>query len=392
MRSYHGLLVHYLDYAATSPVLPEAREAMLPFLTDTWGNPSSIYAAGRAARKGIDEARETLASAIGSAPEEIVFTGSGTEAGNLAVKGAAWADPRRTHILLPKIEHHAVLDSAQWLATQGFDVEFVPVDETGLVSVDAVAERLREDTALVCLMLANNEIGTIEPVAEVAALCRAAGVLTFTDAVQVLGKVRVDVAELGVDLAAFSAHKIGGPKGTGALYVRRGVKVIPHSHGGGQERGRRSGTENPAGVAGFAAAARVVTSELDSEPARWAAMRDRLHLELRARIDDMRLNGHPVQRLPHNLNISVRGVVGEDILLMLDSKQIAASTGSACQSGSVEPSYVLAACGLRKEWSQGALRFTVGRGTTDEDIDAVIEELPKIVDRVRSFNKQPARR
>ena len=381
--------MHYLDYAATAPILPQVREAMLPFLDDRWGNPSSIYAVGREARKGVDEAREKLALAIGSSPEEVVFTGSGTEADNLAVKGAAWANEARgRHILLPRIEHHAVLDSAEWLGGRGFDIEFVPVDETGVVATDAVAERIRPDTSLVCLMLANNEIGTIEPVADVAALCRDRGVLSFSDAVQALGKIPVDVKALGVDLAAFSAHKIGGPKGTGALYVRRGVKLVAHTHGGGQERGRRSGTENPAGVVGFATAAEIVTGELDTQPKRWSDLRDRLWGTLQERIPDVRLNGHPSERLPHNLNLSVRGVVGEDVLLMLDAQGICASTGSACQSGSVEPSYVLGACGVSKPWAGGALRFTVGRETVEADVDAVADVLPAIVDRLRSFAKR----
>jgi cysteine desulfurase len=384
--------MHYLDYAATAPILAEVREAMLPFLVDRWGNPSSIYAAGREARKGIDEAREKLAFAIGASPEEIVFTGGGTEADNLAVKGAAWAqEAKGRHILLPRLEHHAVGDSAEWLGGRGFDIEFIPVDSTGSVSPDNVAERMREDTILVCLMLANNEIGTLEPVAEVAALCRERGILSFTDAVQALGKIPVDVRSLGVDLAAFSAHKIGGPKGTGALYVRRGVKLVAHTHGGGQERGRRSGTESPAGVVGFGAAAEVVTAELPTQAPRWRTLRDRLWQGLSERIDDVRLNGHPTERLPHNLNVSIRGVVGEDVLLMLDAKDICASTGSACQSGSVEPSYVLGACGIRKQWAQGALRFTVGRETTDEDVDVVLQVLPEIVGRVRSFDRGVSR-
>ncbi len=376
--------MHYLDYAATAPILPEVREAMLPYLEERWGNPSSIYATGREARKGVDEAREKLALQIGAQPEEIVFAGGGTEAGNLALKGAAWASERHKHILLAKIEHHAVLDSAEWLGSLGFDVEFLKVDKDGVVSVDEVAARLRDDTLLVCLMLANNEIGTIEPVADIAALCREHGVLTFTDAVQALGKIDVDVKALGVDLAAFSAHKIGGPKGTGALYVRRGVKLVPLTHGGGQERGRRSGTENPAGVVGFATAAEIVCGELETEPMRWRGLRDRLRDGLLA-LHDVRLNGHPDERLPHNLNVSVRGIVGEDVLLMLDAKGICASTGSACQSGSVEPSYVLAACGVERKWAEGALRFTVGRATTDADIDAALAELPPIIERLRSF-------
>jgi cysteine desulfurase len=376
--------MHYLDYAATAPVLPEVREAMLPYLTDRWGNPSSIYAVGREARKGIDEAREKVALAIGASPEEIVFTGSGTEADNLAIKGAAWASDRR-HVLLPRIEHHAVLDSAEWLGRTGFDVEFVPVDETGLVDPEDVAARLRDDTAFVCVMAVNNEIGTIEPVAGIAAACRDRGALFFTDAVQALGKIPVDVKAWGCDLAAFSAHKIGGPKGTGALYVRRGVKIVPHTHGGGQERGRRSGTENPAGAVGFATASEIVTAELDSQPRRWRALRDRLWEGLRERLSGLRLNGHPTERVPHNLNVSAKGVVGEDVLLMLDAKGICASTGSACQSGSVEPSYVLSACGVSKQWAQGALRFTVGRETSEADVDAVLAELPPIVERLRGF-------
>jgi cysteine desulfurase len=381
--------MHYLDYAATAPILPQVREAMLPYLEDRWGNPSSIYAVGREARKGIDEAREKLALSIGASPEEIVFTGGGTEADNLAVKGTAWANESRgRHILLPRIEHHAVLDSAEWLGDRGFEIEFIPVDETGMVDADAVADRIRDDTILVCLMLANNEIGTIEPVAAVAAICRDRGVMCFTDAVQALGKISVDVKALGVDLAAFSAHKIGGPKGTGALYVRRGVKLIAHTHGGGQERGRRSGTENPAGVVGFGTAAEVVTNELEAEASRWAGLCDRLRDGIEQRIPDVRLNGHPTERLPHNLNVSLRGVVGEDVLLMLDAQTICASTGSACQSGSVEPSYVLSACGIPKQWAQGALRLTVGRDTTDHDVDAVLEALPPIVERLRSFAKR----
>jgi len=379
--------VHYLDYAATAPVLPEVREAMLPYLTEAWGNPSSIYAVGREARKGIDEAREKLALAVGASPEEIVFTGSGTEADNLAVKGAAWAGDRR-HVLLPRIEHHAVLDSAEWLGRTGFDVEFISVDSSGLVDAADVSQRLRDETALVCVMAVNNEIGTIEPVAELAAACRERGALFFTDAVQALGKIPVDVKAWGVDLAAFSAHKIGGPKGTGALYVRRGVKLVPHTHGGGQERGRRSGTENPAGVVGFGAAAELVTNEIDTQPPRWRVLRDRLWDGVRERIADVRLNGHPEMRVPHNLNVSIKGVVGEDVLLMLDAEAICASTGSACQSGSVEPSYVLSACGVPKHWAQGALRLTVGRDTTDDDVDAVLEKLPPIVERLRGFAKR----
>jgi len=359
---------------------------MLPYLTDVWGNPSSIYGPGRRARQGVDEARERLASAVGCAPEELVFTGGGTEAGNLAVKGTAWVlRDRGRHVLLPALEHHAVLDSADWLGTQGFEVEHIPVDATGRVDPDEVARRLRDDTVLVALMLVNNEIGTVQPVAEVAALCREHGVLTYTDAVQALGKIPVDVRELGVDLAGFSAHKVGGPKGVGALYVRRGTKLVPVLHGGGQERGRRSGTENVAGIVGFGVAAETVVRDLPHQAPRWMQLRDGMWERLSESIPDIRRNGHPTHRVPHNLHVSIRSVVGEDVLLMLDAAGICASTGSACQSGSPEPSYVLAACGVAREWAAGALRFTVGRDTTEADIDAVCAELPKAVERLRSF-------
>ena len=381
--------MHYLDHAATAPVLPQVREAMLPYLDDHWGNPSSVYAPGRTARSGIDRARETIADAIGCDPEELVFTAGGTEAANLAIKGAAWAhDDRGRHILLPRIEHHCVLDTAEWLGKHGFEIESLPVDRTGYVSPKVVADAIRDDTILVCVMLANNEIGTVEPVAEIAEACRERGALLFTDAVQALGKIGVDVSALGVDMAGFSAHKIGGPKGTGVLYVRRGVKLEPVLHGGGQERGRRSGTENVAGIVGFAAAVEVVTRELATEPDRWRRLRNRLLSGIHDRIDDVELNGHPTERLPHNLHVSFKGIVGSDVLLMLDAEGICASTGSACQAGAVEPSHVLAACGIQPVWAQGALRFTVGRDTTDADIDAVLEALPKAVERLRSFARR----
>lgn len=375
--------MHYLDYAATAPVRPEVTEAMLIHLTKAWGNPSSIYSLGREARKGIDEAREKLARAVGSSPEEIVFTGSGTEAGNLAVKGIANVH-KNGHILVSAIEHHAILDSAKSLAKQGFEIEMLPVDKLGVVTAESVEQRLRADTILVCVMLANNEIGTIQPLQEIAMVCNAQGVTTFTDAVQAFGKVFVDVKDLGVDLAAFSAHKIGGAKGTGALYVRRGIKLDPVTHGGGQERGRRSGTENVAGIAGFGVAAELVTHELESEPQRWLQLRTELQERLLS-IEGVRLNGHPKNRLPHNLHISIKKVTGSDVLLMLDGKGICASTGSACQSGSAEPSYVLAACGVQRAWAEGALRFTVGRDTTRQDIDAAADALEPIIERLRQF-------
>lgn len=382
--------MRYLDYAATTPVLDEVVEAMLPYLRGTFGNPSSVYDAGRQAKKGMEESRETVAEAIGASPGEVIFTAGGTEADNLAVKGGAFrARSMRgngTHVITAAVEHHAVLHSAEWLERQGFRVTFLPVSAEGVVDLDALAAALGPETVLVSIMMANNEVGTIQPVAEAARLTHERSRALFhTDAVQALGKVPVDVTALGADLASFAAHKIGGPKGTGALFVRRKTALEAVMHGGGQERELRSGTPNLAGIAGMAAAARRAAAELPQESERLAALRDRLQEGIVARIDRVQVNGAGAPRVPGTLNVCIEGVEGESLLLMLDARGIAASSGSACTSGSLEPSHVLMAMGVRPELAHGSLRLSLGRASTDDDVDAVLEVLPPIVERLRSI-------
>ncbi|HLI55672.1 MAG TPA: cysteine desulfurase family protein [Actinomycetota bacterium] len=393
MRPYDGS-VRYLDYAATTPVLDEVVDAMLPYLRGGFGNPSSVYAVGREAKKGLEESREQLAEAIGATPGEIVFTAGGTEADNLALKGAAFrARSMRSngnHVITTAVEHHAVLHSAEWLERHGFRVTFLPVNAEGVVDLEALAAALGPETVLVSIMLANNEVGTIEPVAEAAALTHERSrALIHTDAVQALGKLVVDVEALGVDLASFAAHKIGGPKGTGALYVRRKTPIEAILHGGGQERDLRSGTPNVAGIVGMAEAARIASAEVAEESARLSALRDRLQDRIEATIPAVKLNGAGADRVPGTVNLCIEGVEGESLLLMLDARGIAASSGSACTSGSLEPSHVLMAMGVPPELAHGSLRLSLGRGSTGEDVDAVLEVLPAIVQRLRSIAPGP---
>lgn len=389
LRPYDGC-VRYLDYAATTPVLDEVVDAMLPYLRGGFGNPSSVYAVGREAKKGLEESREQVAAAIGAVPGEIVFTAGGTEADNLALKGAAFrARAMRAngnHVITTAVEHHAVLHSAEWLERHGFRVTFLPVSAEGVVDLDALGAALGPETVLVSIMLANNEVGTIEPVAEAAALTHGRSrALVHTDAVQALGKLPVDVETLGVDLASFAAHKIGGPKGTGALYIRRKTPVEAILHGGGQERDLRSGTPNVAGIVGMAAAAAIASREVAEESVRLAALRDRLQAGIEASIPAVKLNGAGAERVPGTVNLCIEGVEGESLLLMLDARGIAASSGSACTSGSLEPSHVLMAMGIPPELAHGSLRLSLGRGSTAEDVDAVLEALPPIVERLRSI-------
>ena len=379
----------YLDYAATTPVLEEVVEAMLPFLRGSFGNPSSVYAAGRAAKTGLEEARERTAAAIGASPAEVVFTAGGTEADNLAVKGAAFrARAMRangTHVITAATEHHAVLHAAEWLEKQGFRVTVLGVDADGVVDLDALRAALGPDTVLVSIMLVNNEVGTLQPVAEAAAITHEhSRALFHTDAVQALGKVPLDVGALGVDLASFAAHKIGGPKGTGALYVRRKAQLEPILHGGGQERDLRSGTPNVAGIAGMGAAAAIAAAEVDAEGSRLAALRDQLQAAASA-IFGVKVNGAGAPRVPGTLNVCIEGVEGESMLLLLDAQDIAASSGSACTSGSLEPSHVLMAMGVRPELAHGSLRLSLGRATTQEEVDQVAAALPPVVARLRSI-------
>jgi len=383
----------YLDYAATTPLDPRVLEAMMPYLTEKFGNPNSIHAFGREARKAVDEVREKIAVLLNCRPSELVFTSGGTESDNLALRGVAMAYRRKgNHIVTTAIEHHAVLHTCRALQDEGFEVTYLPVDEHGLVAPEQVAEAVTDRTILVSIMHANNEIGTIEPLADIvrAVKEKRPDVLVHTDAVQTVGHIPVDVEALGVDLLSFAAHKFYGPKGVGGLFVRRGVKLVPQLTGGGQERNRRSGTENVAGIVGMAKALEIAFAEMPTEIPRLQALRDELIEGVLAQIPDSRLNGHPTQRLPHNANFSFLGVEGEALLLQLDLHGIAASSGSACTSGSLEPSHVLLALGLSHEWALGSLRLTLGRFTTRQHIERVLAVLPPIIEKLRALTSPMA--
>jgi cysteine desulfurase len=386
-RPYHERSVIYLDYAATTPILHEVLEEMLPYQRQFFGNPSSVYAAGREAKKGIEEARERVAGAIGGLPSEIIFTAGGTEADNMALKGAAFSHRSRgNHIVTTSIEHHAVLHSAEWLEKQGFRVTFLPVSREGLIDLEALTSALSSETILVSVMLANNEVGAIQPLTEVSKIvkqrCRA---LLHTDAVQGLGKIPVDVAKLGFDLSSFAAHKLGGPKGVGALWIRHKTVIEPVLHGGGQERGMRSGTPNVAGIVGFGMAAQIAAGELESEAVRLGTLKNRLQASILEAIPEVEVNAAGAPRLPGTLSICIKGVEGESLLLMLDSKGIAASSGSACASGSLDPSHVLMAMGIAPEMAHGSLRYSLGRESTVAEVDAAVEALAQVVARLRSI-------
>jgi cysteine desulfurase len=383
----------YLDYAATTPLDPRVLEAMMPYLTEKFGNPNSIHAFGREARKAVDEAREKIAALLNCRPSELVFTSGGTESDNLALRGVAAAYRQKgNHIVTTAIEHHAVLHTCRALQDEGFEVTYLPVDEHGLVAPEQVAEAVTDRTILVSIMHANNEIGTMEPLADIvrAVKEKRPDVLVHTDAVQTVGHIPVDVEALGVDLLSFAAHKFYGPKGVGGLFVRRGVKLVPQLTGGGQERNRRSGTENVAGIVGMAKALEIAVAEMPTEIPRLQTLRDELINGVLAQIPDSRLNGHPTQRLPHNANFSFLGVEGEALLLQLDLHGIAASSGSACTSGSLEPSHVLLALGLSHEWALGSLRLTLGRFTTRQHLERVLAVLPSIVEKLRALTSQMA--
>jgi cysteine desulfurase len=376
----------YLDHAATTPMREEVLAAMLPYLTEHFGNASSLHAEGRRARQGVDEARERIAAIIGARPREIVFTSGGSEADNLAVKGAAWAaSARGRHIVTSSVEHKAVLNTCAILERSGFEVTYLPVDRYGQVDPAEVEAAITDHTALVSIMYANNEVGTIQPIAEIGAICRRAGVLLHADAVQAGGFLPLDVDRLGVDLLTLSAHKVYGPKGVGALFVRQGTALLPQVQGGSQERQRRAGTENVAGIVGFALALDLVQGDptaRDVENARLAALRDRLIASVRD-LEGVEATGHPVERLPHNASWLIDGVEGGDLIAALDLGGVAASTGSACISGSADPSHVLLATGIDPERAHGALRLTAGRTTTAAEIDEAAEVLRASVGRLR---------
>ncbi|TMK83326.1 MAG: cysteine desulfurase [Actinobacteria bacterium] len=373
----------YLDYAATSPLWPEARAAMAPYLDDRFANASSLYAAAREARKAVEEAREIVAAAVGAGPDEVVFTSGGTEADNIALQGVAVRarNEGRDGLVVSAIEHHAVLDTARWLGKHGFRVTEVPVDADGVLDVDALAGAVDRKTAVVSVMYANNEVGTIQPVGRCAEIARAAGARFHTDGVQALPWLALDSAD--ADLMALAAHKVGGPKGVGALVVRRGVGVEPLVHGGGQERGLRSGTYNVAGIVGFGAAVQSTIAAREQLVPRVRALRDRLQDALLRRFPGATVNGMRAERLPNNLNVCIAGIESEPLLLLLDAAGIAASSGSACQSGAAEASHVLTAMGVPKERALGALRLTLGRDTTKADVETAVDEIAAGVERLR---------
>jgi cysteine desulfurase len=377
----------YLDHAATTPTRPEVVKAMLPCFTDAFGNPSSIYSYGQEARRAVEEARTKVAELIGSRSEEIIFTSGGTEADNFALKGVAYANEHKgNHIITTSIEHHAVLEVCKFLERRGFRITCLPVDKYGLVNPDDVRKAITDKTILISVMHANNEVGTIEPVEEIGRIAKEAGIYFHTDAVQTVGHIPVNVAELKVDLLSISAHKLYGPKGAGALYVRKGTKLVPLMHGGEQEKRRRAGTENVPAIVGLGTAVELAGQEMGKEAERLSYLRDKLIKGLVEKIDHIRLNGHPTRRLPNNVNVSVDFVEGESMLLNLDLEGICASTGSACSSASLEPSHVLLALGLSPEQAHGSLRFTMGRENTEADVERVLEVLPGIVSRLRAMS------
>lgn len=378
----------YMDHSATTFVDPAVLETMLPFFSEKYGNPNSVHAWGREVRSCVDEARSQVASLVNAAPREILFTGGGSEADNLAIKGVAEVlSDKGRHVITSAIEHHAVLDTVKWLGRHGYDVTVLPVDKDGLVDANEFRDAVRNDTILASVMFANNEVGTVQPIREIGSICREKGILFHTDAVQAAGHIPIDLKELPVDLMTMAAHKMYGPKGVGALYVRKGVRISPLVHGGGQEFGLRSGTENTAGIVGFGAAAelgarRLLNGDVDKE----RVLRDRLIDGVLERVEDVSLTGHRTLRLPFHASFCIRYIEGEAMLLRLDFAGIGASSGSACTSGSLEPSYVLLAMGLDHATAHGSLRLTLGKDTTEMDIDYILETLPPIVQTLRAMS------
>ena len=378
----------YLDHSATTPVDPEVAALMMTYYTEKYGNPSSVHGFGREAKQALEQARNQVAELIGATPTEITFTSGGTEADNLAILGSAEALRKKgNHIITSCIEHHAVLETCEYLEKNGFELTVIPVDEEGILSVDEVKKAIRPETILISVMHANNEVGSIQPIAEIGELAKEQGITFHVDAVQSLGKIPINVVEMNVDLMTVSGHKIYGPKGVGALYIRKGVRIVPLAHGGGQEKRRRSGTENTPGIIGFGKACELAGQRMAYDNEHQTKLRDKLMLGIQERIEYVKVNG-PLgeNRLPNNVNVSIRYVEGESLLLSLDMLGVAASSGSACTSGSLDPSHVLIAMGLIHEIAHGSLRFTLGRQNTEEEIDYLLEQLPKIVDRLRMMS------
>jgi cysteine desulfurase len=376
-----------MDHSATTFVKPEVVTAMIPYFTEHFGNPSSIYGIARESKEAIDTARVQTAKALGADPDEIYFTSGGSESDNWAIKGVAFANRKwGNHIITSQIEHHAVLHTCQYLEKEGFEVTYLPVDQYGLVDTAVLEKAITEKTILITIMYANNEIGTIEPIAELGAIARKHKVYFHTDAVQAIGSIPIDVKAQNIDLLSLSAHKFYGPKGTGALYIKKGVRIENLIHGGGQERRRRAGTENIAGIVGLGKAIEQATADIPGHSAKIRSMRDRLIKGVLSTISHTRLNGHPEKRLAGNFNVSFEFIEGESMLLWLDDDGICASTGSACTSGSLEPSHVLLATGLPVEISHGSLRLSLGDANTENDVDVVLEVLPKIVKKLRDMS------
>ncbi len=377
----------YLDNAATTALSPKVLEKMMPYLTDTYGNASSPHSFGQTARIGVEHAREQVARAINADPSEIVFTGCGTESDNTVLFGVAERYAKKgDHIITTNVEHHAILHSCAALEKNGIKVTYLPVDKDGLVTPEQVRDAITDKTILVSVMFANNEVGTIMPIPEIAAVCHEKGVLFHTDAVQAAGHIPIDVKAMGIDMLSISGHKFHGPKGVGVLYERKGIRLPSYIIGGEQEKGRRAGTENVAGIVGLGEALELAVTNMSETSARMTRMRDRLIEGIEATIPEVKLNGHRTKRLPNNVNFSIKYIEGESILLMLDMAGIAASSGSACTSGSLDPSHVLLALGLTHEVAHGSVRMTLGDDTTDEDIDYVLETLPKVAHRLRAMS------
>ena len=377
----------YLDNAATTRTAPEVVEAMLPYFTEYYGNASTVYQFGEKSREAVTTARETIAKAIGAKTEEIYFTAGGSEADNWALKAAAEAyESKGKHIITSKIEHHAILHTCEYLEKRGYEITYLDVDENGLISLDELEKAIRPDTILVSIMFANNEIGTIEPVAEIGKIAHAHGVLFHTDAVQAFTQVPINVDEMNIDMLSTSGHKLNGPKGIGFLYIRKGVKIRSFVHGGAQERKRRAGTENVPGIVGFGKAVELAMASLDERMKRETELRDHLIARVEKEIPYSRLNGDRKKRLPNNVNFCFRFIEGESMLIKLDMAGICASSGSACTSGSLDPSHVLLAIGLPHEIAHGSLRLTLGADTTLEDVDRTVDELKKIIEYLRSMS------
>lgn len=377
----------YFDNAATTPIRPDVYEAMKPYIENFYGNASSVYKIARESKKAIDKAREQVAKALNADPAEIFFTGCGSESDNWVLKGVAAAlKDKGNHIITTCIEHHAILHTCEYLEENGYEVTYLPVDEYGRVSAEDVEKAIRPETILVSIMFANNEIGTIEPIKEIGTLCREKGIYFHTDAVQAVGHVKIDVKDMNIDFLSLSGHKLGAPKGIGALYIRKGMKIKNLIHGGQQEKGRRAGTENVIGIVALGKAIEDAVEEMDETTARLKYLRDKIIKGILENIDYARLNGHPEERLPGNVNISFEFIEGESMLLLLDANGICASSGSACTSGSLDPSHVLLAIGLPHEKAHGSLRISLGHQNTEEEVDKLLEVLPPIVQRLREMS------